>query len=85
MALKVIYKVQLQEKWKSNINKRIYMFEGEYNVVSDRGAEFAIMKAKSFALKQRDKGTEGQDDLPFDDSCVEADLLGVSAVMRVDC
>jgi len=85
MANKIIYEVTLHEMWKSNINRRKFPTDGSYNIVSDRGAEFAIMKAKSFALKQRLKGVQGPEEKAYDDSCVEVELSGVKPVLEVDC
>lgn len=85
MAQKTIYEVTLHEVWKSNLRRAKFTTDGTYNVVSSRGAEFAIMKAKSFALKQRLRGREGQDDKPFDDSCIEAILSGAKPILKVDC
>lgn len=85
MAAKVIYEVELHQKWKSNINRSVFDSNGTYNVSSNKGAEFAIMKAKSFALKRREKGVHGPEEKPYDDSCVEATLVGVKPVLTVDC
>lgn len=85
MAEKTIYEVVLHEVWKSNIRRGKFTTDGTYNIISNRGAEFAVKKAKSFALKQRLKGREGQDDKPYDDSCIEVGLSGVKPVLKVDC
>jgi hypothetical protein len=85
MANKVIYRVELGTKWKSNINKRTFTALKEYNISSNRGAEFAIMKAKSFALKQRERGVNGVEEKPYDDSCIEVELASVSPALTVDC
>lgn len=85
MAEKVVYEVILEEVWKSNIRRGKFPLEGKYNVVSNRGAQFAITKAKSFALKQRKKGVQGFEDKPYDDSCIEAQLKSVAPIITLDC
>lgn len=85
MADRVVYEVTLEEVWKSNIKRGKFPAENKYNVVSNRGAQFAVTKAKSFALKRREKGVQGVEDKPYDDSCIEAHLKSVTPVITVDC
>jgi hypothetical protein len=86
MAEKIIYEVVLEETWKSNLGRKgKFPAEGKYNVASNKGAQFAIMKAKSFALKRREKGVRGIEDKEFDESCIAAELKSVNPVLTVDC
>lgn len=85
MAVKVVYEVTLEEVWKSNIKRGKFPTENTYNVISNRGAQFAVTKAKAYALKRREKGVQGVEDKPYDDSCVEVQLKSVHPSVTVDC
>lgn len=86
---KIVYQVKLHQTWKSNINGRKFTSDSDFHIISDRGAEFAVLKAKSFALKQRVKGQEhntiSQVTKKYDDSCITVALREVKETVEVDC